>query len=205
MAEELTYQEKSLYDRLEKYEWDRMWIEDTTDKEAKRVLYIGDSISNGTYSHAATASQRKILFNNFASSKALDNPFYYPTVKTFIEQCKRRDAIIFNNGLHGWHLSEEEYGRLYLEFIKKLKADFPDTPIYLVLTTETVGSKNSPRVIPRNEQAKAVAEKLGLKIIDLYSASLDNTALHTSDGVHFTQEGYEALGHAIADFMKERI
>ena len=203
MAELLTYQEKSLSERLEKFEWDRMWIEDTTDKEAKRVLYIGDSISNGTFSQATVAAERKILFNNFASSKALDNPFYYPTVKSFIEQCQRRDAIIFNNGLHGWHLAESEYGELYLDFVKKLREDYPDVPLYIVLTTATEGREYSPRVIPRNDEALKAAEALGLKVIDLYSASIENAALHTKDGVHFTPEGYAALGKFIVDNLGE--
>ena len=201
MAQELTYQEKPLNERLEKYEWDRMWIEDTEDKTAKRVLYIGDSISNGTFSRATEAAERKILFNNFASSKALDNPFYYPAVNMFIEQCPKRDAIIFNNGLHGWHLSEDEYGKLYLEFISKLKADYPETPIYLVLTTATKGRESSPRVAPRNEEAKKVAAELGLGVIDLYQASLDNAALLGKDGVHFSPDGYSALGKCVVESL----
>ena len=101
MAEQLTYEEKRSKTSLERREWDRMWIEDTTDAQEPRVLYIGDSISNGTYLCATKAAERKILFNNYATSKALDNPYFYPQLKMFIEQCERRDAIIFNNGLHG--------------------------------------------------------------------------------------------------------
>ena len=203
MAQDLTYQDSPLESRLEQYEWDRMWIEDTTNKDAKRVLYVGDSISNGTFSHATVAAERRILFNNFATSKALDNPFFYPAVKMFIEQCPKHDAIIFNNGLHGWHLSEEEYGKLYLKFINKLKADYPETPVYLVLTTATEGRENSPRVATRNEEAKKVAAELGLGVIDLYQASLDNATLLAKDGVHFSPDGYSALGRCVVDSLAE--
>ena len=204
MAEELTYQEKPLA-RLERREWDRMWIEDTTDLDVPRVLYIGDSISHGTYLHATRLSERRILFNNFSTSKALDNPYYYPTLKMFIEQCERRDAIIFNNGLHGWHLTEEEYGGLYLDFIKKISRDFPSIPIYLVLTTEVSPSAgNAERVLPRNEEAKRVAAKLGLEVIDLWSVSREIADMRT-DGVHLKPEGYETLAGAIVGFIKERI
>ena len=37
LNDKFTYQDKPLSDRLEKYEWDRMWIEDTTDKDSKRI------------------------------------------------------------------------------------------------------------------------------------------------------------------------
>lgn len=203
MSEQLTYEEKRSKTSLERREWDRIWIEDTTEATEPRVLYIGDSISHGTYLNATKAAERKILFNNYATSKALDNPYFYPQLKMFIEQCERRDAIIFNNGLHGWHLSEQEYGELYLEFIKKLKADYPTLPIYLVLTTEiNADVGNSERVLPRNEQAMKVAEELGLEVIDLYSVSVENAELRTSDGVHFTPEGYEVLAKAVVDAIK---
>jgi hypothetical protein len=206
MAEELTYEEKAREARLERREWDRIWIEDTTEATEPRVLYIGDSISNGTHLNATKAAERKILFNCYATSKAVDNPYFYPQLKMFIEQCEKRDAIIFNNGLHGWHLSEEEYSRGYLEIIKKLSSDYPSIPIYLALTTAVnaeVG--NSERVVPRNEKVLEIARSLGLEVIDLYSVSVENARLHTSDGVHFTAEGYEALAEAVVAFIKERI
>ena len=183
-----------------------MWWEHADTEGVPRVLYIGDSISNGTHLNATNAAERKILFNCYATSKAVDNPYFYPQLKMFIEQCEKRDAIIFNNGLHGWHLSEEEYGRGYLEIIKKLSSDYPTIPIYLALTTAVnavVGG--SERVVPRNEKVLEIASSLGLEVIDLYSVSVENARLHTSDGVHFTAEGYDALAEAVVAFIKERI
>jgi lysophospholipase L1-like esterase len=63
----------------------------------------------------------------------------------------------------------------------------------------------SERVAPRNEEVLRIAKSLGLEVIDLYSVSVENAQLHTSDGVHFTAEGYEALAEAVVDFIKERI
>ena len=194
-TDKFTYQNKPLSERLEKYEWDRMWIEDTEDKTAKRVLYIGASTSAKIFPHATEASNRTILFNNFASSKALDNPYYYPTVKAFIEQCPRRDAIILQNGLHGWHLSEEEYGRLYYELMMAIKTDFPGVPMFVALTTAiNENEDNAHRVVPRNEATISAAKKVGVEIIDLYRTALENIELLSPDGLHFTAEGYKKLG-----------
>lgn len=206
MANTYTYQEKATSSPREKYEWERIWFEDTYDKDAKRVLYVGDSISNATFPYATTASDRKILFNNFATSKGLDNPFYYPLVKMFVDQNERVDAIIVNNGLHGWHLTEDEYAKYYLDFIRKLKADNSQTPIYLVLSTVTDDSRSySVRVAPRNERAIEIAEKEGLGIIDLYRVSLKNKNLLSPDGVHFTSDGYKLFGEEIVRVLRERI
>lgn len=199
-----TYQDKPQLGTLEKYEWDRMWIEDTEDSDALRVLYIGDSISCKTFPFATKAAEREIIFNSFATSKALDNPSFYPSVVSFIEQCPRYDAIIFNNGLHGWHLAEEEYGRLYLEFMTKLRGDYPDTPICVVLTTATAASvPNSERSAPRNEQAQSVAKALGLPVIDLYTPSVENASYLEPDGVHFTVPGYTALAQALVEQLRD--
>ena len=206
MTEDLTYQEKPLSERLEKYEWDRMWIEDTTDKAAKRVLYIGASTSANIFPHVVEASGRTILFNSFASSKALDNPYYYPAVKMFIEQCPRRDAIVLQNGLHGWHLSEEEYGKLYCELMKRIKSDYPGVPVFVALTT-AIGEKarNAKRVAGRNEQTLLAAREAEIEVIDLYRVALENMELLSGDGVHFTPEGYKKLGDSLFDFLRERI
>ena len=206
MSNTYTYQEKATSSSREKYEWERIWFEDIYDRDAKRVLYIGDSISNATFPHAAAASERKILFNNFASSKALDNPFYYPMIKMFIEQNERVDAIIVNNGLHGWHLTEDEYEQCYLDLVRKLKADNPKTPIFLVLSTTTDESRAyCARVPVRNEKAIRVAQKEGLGIIDIHKISVENKHLLSQDGVHFTPDGYKLFGAEIVNVLKERI
>jgi len=206
MILEHTYQDYAGSGKLECSEWDRIWFEKTYDKDAKRVIYIGDSISQGTFDNANKMTDGKILFNRLGTSKALDNPYFYPLVKMFIDQCERRDAIIFNNGLHGWHLSEEEYKEYYAAFLKKLRADYSDTPIYIVLTTDISDARaNRPRVSVRNEKALELAEEFGLEVIDLYTVSQENASLHTDDGVHFTPEGYAVLAGAVVDFLKERI
>ncbi len=204
MGNDYTYQEKITEYPREKYEWDRVWFEDLYDTEAKRVLYIGDSISNATFPYATSESGRKLIFNNFATSKGLDNPFYYPMIKMFIEQNERKDAILINNGLHGWHLDDEKYEELYLELIDNIKRCCPDTPVFIVLTTAVDDSKDfSHRVPERNERARAVAKKSDVRIIDLYSASNANKGLLCGDGVHFIPDGCQLLGKEIVRALSE--
>ena len=204
MANNYTYQEKTTRSPLEKYEWDRVWFEDVYDTDAKRILYIGDSISNATFPWATSLVERKLIFNNFASSKGLDNPFYFPMIKMFIYQNDRKDAIIINNGLHGWHLDDEKYGELYFELIENIKKLCPDTPIFIVLTTAVDDSKEfSSRIPKRNEKAREVAKRADAGIIDLYSVSNSNKELLCDDGVHFVSDGYKMLAEEIVRALNE--
>lgn len=188
---------------LETFEWDNTWIEKSNETNAKRVLYIGDSISCGTRTFLNSVSGGKILFDGYGTSKALDNPYYFPSLSIFAGQEKYRNAVIFNNGLHGWHLDEEEYSRLYNEFLDKLINEFSDTLIIPVLTTfVTNQSYHNDRVIKRNAIVKELADSKKLPIVDLYTASEKNRHLQSADGVHFTELGYRVLANEVLRELK---
>lgn len=194
--------EKNLITPLETCEWDKTWIDRTADKETKRVLYIGDSISCATRTVATELSGYSVIFDGFGSSKGLDNPYFKPSLKAFAIQEPRRDAILFNNGLHGWHLEDKtDYLCHYESMIKFLMEEYPDTPIYVVLTTAITDPWDC-RVKERNRSASLVAEKYGLPIIDIYTPIDENRHLVTPDKIHLTDEGYKLIAKTILDSIK---
>ncbi len=183
---------------LETYEWDNTWIEKSNDKTSKRVLYIGDSISCGNRSRLNQFAAGDILFDGFGTSKALDNPYFFSSLSLFAKQEPKRNAILFNNGLHGWHLDEESYKKLYADFLDKLIAEFPDSPIYCLLTTFVTNVYyHNDRVIIRNKIVEELAKERNLYFIDIYTVSENNKDLLSTDGVHFTPQGYDILANAI--------
>ena len=190
--------EFSEHTRLETFEWDNTWIDHANDTTTHRALYIGDSISCGVRKICTERSAGKWLFDGFGSSKALDHPVFLESVRLFASQQPRRDVILFNNGLHGWHLDDErEYAPLLEEMLLNLKREYPDTPLYVVLTTSVANPLEEERVCRRNRAAIAVAQRHALPLIDLYGESVRHAALRSADGVHFTKEGYEKF----ADFI----
>lgn len=200
---DFTYEKEDRENSLEKYEWDNVWIDTATDLSRKRVLYIGDSISCGSRRKATLTTNESILFDGFGTSKAVDNPYFKDSVKLFAKQEVRRDAVIFNNGLHGFHLDDStEYKKHYEEMVKFLLEEFAGTPLIIVLTTHVADENRNNRVLLRNKAATEIAEKYGLKIIDLYSVSLENEDLLRPDGVHFTDEGYQKLVDEILNGLK---
>ena len=193
-----TYESGNRTNALETYEWDNVWWEQTENQTAKRILYIGDSISCGTRHAITKLTESAVLCDGFGTSKALDNPCFKPAVELFMAQQSRCDLILFNNGLHGWHLTEGEYGKHYEEMLKfLLKAE---KKLFVLLTTDDMSSPDhNERAGARNEMAKALAEKYSLPVIDLHTVAVNNPQYHTGDGVHFTAEGYELLAKCILE------
>lgn len=185
----------------ETYEWDNTWIEHADDSNRKRVLYIGDSISCGTRHIATNLTDCRILFDGFGTSKALDNPYFEAMLRLFAAQESRRDAVLFNNGLHGFHLDDKtEYRNDYDKMVQFLLSEFRNTPVFILLTTHVADEAQNKRVILRNLAATEVAKKYHLPTIDLYSVSAAMPDQLT-DGVHFTQSGYQALAQTILNAL----
>ena len=206
---DFTYEYKGIKqegERLEKYEWDKVLIESTKDLTAKRVLYIGDSISCAIREVATVQTRREILFDGIGTSKGIDNPCFKNALKLFAMQQPQRQAVIFNNGLHGWHLDDEtEYKDYYEDMVKFILSEFPGTPLGIVLTTAVADAEEDKRAAARNKVASKIAEKYSLKVIDLYRISSENINLLCGDGVHFQPEGYEILAAEVVRACCEMI
>ena len=153
---------------LEQFEWDNVWMEHTEDLMSPRYLYIGDSISIPTRGHMNALLNGAARVDGFATSKAADNPYFAEAVRLFAaQQVAPVRAVLFNNGLHGWHLRDEnEYPRHYERLLKELRAVFPGAAFLLPLTTPVADPARNERVLARNRAAMAVAGALGLPTVD---------------------------------------
>lgn len=201
-----TYEFDNYSQRLETYEWDNVWWECANTKDAVRVLYIGDSISCATRRVATEAAEKMVLFDGFGTSKALDNPYYTDTLHLFAQQQGKREVVLFNNGLHGWHLDDEtDYAKEYEKMLCFLLKEFEGTPIVLLLTTHVANEERDARVRARNRVVCKLAEKYGLLMIDFYTVTKQHSELLSSDGVHFSKEGLQLLADVLVENVKEII
>ena len=195
---DFTYQGKDSTLALERYEWDRTWIERTENAESPRVMYLGDSISWGIRPEAQRSVGQEFLMDALATSKALDNPWYLPTWDLLLQQTATPVLTVVNNGLHGWHLKdEEEYGPLFRAFLEEVRKRCGK--IAVVLTTCVADEARNLRVQTRNRVAARVARDLGCPVIDLYTPSLQGKH---SDGVHFDAEGYRLLAGVLVENLR---
>jgi len=195
---DFTYEFNNRSQSLEKFEWDNVWWEQADVTGVPRVLYIGDSISCATRRVATAAAEGKIFFDGFGTSKAVDNPYFSESVRLFAQQQGEREVIIFNNGLHGWHLDDDtEYIQYYEQLVKFLLSEFSATPIVLLLTTAIADEKRNARVIKRNNAVVKLAAAYNLSVVDLYSVVNEHRELLSPDGVHLIPEGYKLLASAL--------
>lgn len=201
---DMTYEFGDRQQKLETYEWDNVWWEHASTMGVPRVLYIGDSISCGTRRIATATAERKIFFDGFGTSKALDNPYYTDTLHLFAQQQGGREVVLFNNGLHGWHLDDEtDYAREYEKMLCFLLKEFEETPIVLLLTTHVSNEDRDARVQVRNRIVCELAGKYGLSVIDLYTVTKEHSEFLSPDGVHFSKEGWQLLADVLVQKVKE--
>ena len=199
----MTYEYRTDIKKLETYEWDNVWIEHADRDDITRILYIGDSISCGTRGVATGISGGKAYFDGFGTSKAVDNPYFCDSVRIFAAQQGYRSAVIFNNGLHGWHLDDEtEYPEHYDKIVRFLISEFTDMPVFLILTTHVADPERDKRVVNRNEAVKKIADRYSLPLIDFYTPASEQTELISGDGVHFTAEGYRVLAETALQALR---
>lgn len=184
----------------ERYEWDNVWIEYAIGHTGYHVLYIGDSISCQTRRIATAQTEERILFDGFGTSKGIDNPYFKNAIDVFAKQLPATDLVIFNNGLHGYHLNDtEEYGFYYEEMVRFLMERFQNVPLYIALTTCVRNEDEMKRMIQRNKTASEIADRHQIPVIDLFTITAENKHLLKEDGVHFLPEGYELVASTIID------
>ena len=199
-----TYEFENKHTVLEKYEWDNIWWENTEAVDMPRVLYIGDSISCATRGRATAAANHELLFDGLGTSKAVDHPCFVETIRLFAKQQGSRVAVLFNNGLHGWHLDDTAaYRDSYETILQFLLEEFGSTPVFLVLTTAVSNPERNARVIVRNKVVMELADAYNLPVIDLYTITDEHRVLISEDGVHLRSEGYDLLADKIVRAIKD--
>lgn len=195
---------------FENKEWTRLWFDEAADRETPRVMLIGDSITAGYTQAVNRHLDNRLRADSIASSKALDHPAYLAEIDFFASEFGFDYRLIhFNNGLHGWHLSEAEYARQLDTKVNWLLYHFPGAKLILATSTpvtvngdpETLNAEKNAVVIARNEQMQIMARRYNLPLNDLYAAMANRPEWRNADGFHYNERGVDAQGCLVADFI----
>jgi hypothetical protein len=183
-------------------EWAILRWQQAPDTKLPRVLLVGDSISNGYASHVTGLLQGQANVDLLATSKSVCDPAFVLEL-TLATDGYKHAVIHFNNGLHGWHLTDAQYEAGLRRMVAKLRELSPQAKLVWGSSTSTVtlpdkqlDSKANATVLRRNEIAARVMTELGIPIDDLYAAIVDHCDWH-SDSLHFNAEGYAALAASV--------
>ena len=176
-----------------------------------RVLLIGDSISGGYLNGVAQGLEGQAYVTRLGSSKPVSLPAYFDEVRLALSQ--HSYAIIhFNNGLHGWDYTEEEYAQGLAKLVDYLKANAPQAKLIWASSTQMrteapdfAGFEpRNERVKVRNQMAAQQMAQAGIPINDLYALMEPNHAL-LCDGVHYQAEGNELLVAQVLAFIRQAL
>jgi hypothetical protein len=183
-------------------EWAILRWQQAPDTTLPRVLLVGDSITNGYSSHVTELLKGQANVDFLATSKSVCDPAFLLEL-TLATDGYKHTVIHFNNGLHGWHLSDAQYEAGLRRMVAKLRELSPQAQLVwgscttaVTLPDKQLDPKTNATVLRRNEIAARVMTELGIPIDDLYAAIVDHCDWH-SDSLHLNQEGYAALAASV--------
>lgn len=198
--------------KRENIEWSNIWIPDLARNDLPRVLLVGDSICNAYYDGVAKELAGKALVAKLATSSSLGDPALLDQVKMLLSNYKF-DVVHFNNGLHGFEYTNEEYQNDIPKLLAIVKKYAPNAK--LIWATSTPMREKAPNldkihaenhvVTTRNKIVTAMAEKEGIPLNDLYPLVENHPEYWSDDGVHFKPEGQAVEAKQVAKFVVDAL
>ncbi|HEV3438345.1 MAG TPA: SGNH/GDSL hydrolase family protein [Gemmata sp.] len=188
----------------ENIEWLDVWVPGNNVKDQCRVLLIGDSITRGYYKTVEDKLNGKAVVCRLTTSKSLGDPALLDEVKLVLGQAKF-DLVHFNNGMHGWGYSEEEYAKGLPDLVATIRKGAPGAQLIWATTTPVrVSGKvdqfdpKTDRVKARNKAAADAMKKEMIQTNDLFSLVVEKPDWFSQDGVHLNAKGSTAMGEQVA-------
>jgi hypothetical protein len=189
---------------FEPTEWLEYRVFNAERHDLPRVLLIGDSISGQYFDGVTEAFKGKAYLARVGSSAAVCLPSCLDEIRLALSQ-QHYAVIHFNNGLHGWDYTEEEYAHGLAALVKFLQTTAPDSKLVWASTTpvreggpafQQFEPKNE-RVKARNKIAAALMARKNIPTDDLYSLMENHPELY-SDGTHYNAQGAALLVPQVA-------
>lgn len=199
---------------LERYEWCEFWWDETGVTARPRVLLVGDSIVKGYKRFVDRGLKGEVCVDMLATSKGVDNPaFLYELGYMLGEHSLPHELIHFNNGLHGRHLSAQEYADGIERAIEFIRDTAPDATLILATSTPVTVRDNPAMldestnglVVERNERIVLLAQKYDVPVNDLYSPMVGKPEIRRPDGYHYTEGGQAVQGDIVSEVIRRAI
>jgi lysophospholipase L1-like esterase len=194
------YQEDVL---LEENDWSSIWIDNANQSDKPRILFVGDSITDGYYSLVHKDLEENYYIGRFTTSKFLGNPDFQIELRTILNRYDFK-IIQINNGLHGWDYSITDYKNSLEDLNQILSSYAPNARVIWCMTTPVRQKGNldifwelNQKVVQRNQIAMQVMSQQGHIVIDLYQEMLGHPEYYRNDGMHFNQIGKAAQAEII--------
>src|SRR5213083_206943 len=190
----------------EAIEWCDIWISHANESNLPHVLLIGDSIARDYYPEVEKRLAGKAFVARLATSRFVADPVLLKEIESVLDGTKF-DIIQFNNGMHGWQHSEEEYRKAFPKLIKTIRAHAPKAKLIWATTTplrdgkdvtyDTKAEYSDKRIAARNALAGEIVAAQKIPTVDLNAAVRGHPEFH-SDNVHFNTQGVQILAAQVS-------
>lgn len=196
--------------RLEAIEWCDIWQPNQTKSGLPRVLLIGDSITRGYYPVVSKKLQGKAFVDRLATSAFVSDPMLAAQIAMVLDN-SHYDIIHFNNGMHGWQHTEEEYRAGFPVLVETIRRHATSAKLIWAATTplkESIPVKpgeprsSDERIAVRNAIALEIVKTQGIVVDDLFTPMKGHPELH-SDNVHFNVQGMEFQGQQVSSEIEK--
>ena len=191
----------------ERIEWADVWVTDADKDDLPRVLMIGDSITRGYFGEVEKHLAGKAYCARLATSKCVSAPSFIEEMQLLLKHY-RFDAIHFNNGLHGWDYTEEQYRKGLVETVEAIRTQAGDDKLIWATTTPVRDpsdlqqfAERTERVEARNKIAGEIMKERQIPANNLFTLVEDHPEWYSSDGTHFNGQGKAAQGKQVADSL----
>ena len=179
------------------------------DAKLPNVLLVGDSITRNYYLEV----QRKLTdvanVYLFAASTSVGDPRLTHELAEFsaLEGVPFK-VVHFNNGMHGWTYSEQEFRAAFPSYLRALhkiapKASFIWATITPVRADDKPGPTNA-RIVDRNNIAQSFVTADGIPVDDQHALMVHHTDQH-EDNVHFNAKGAAVQGQQVAESIRSAL
>jgi lysophospholipase L1-like esterase len=195
----------------ESIEWCDIWISHANETNLPRVLLIGDSITRAYYPAVETNLGGRAYVARLATSRFISDPVLLQEIALVLDNTKF-DIIHFNNGMHGWQHTEEEYREAFPKFLATIRSHAPSAKLIWANTTGLKESKtpsaedksqsSDERVAARNAIALGFVKKQNIPVDDLNSLVKGHPEYH-SDNVHFNDQGIALQAAQVAGHLEK--
>jgi hypothetical protein len=186
----------------ERIEWCDIWFTDAEKDELPRVLLIGDSIARGYFGGVEKALEGNTYLGRLTTSRSVCDPVFFHELDLVLGQYEF-DVIHFNNGLHGWGYTEEQYKQGFDRFLDVLEEKAPEAKLICALSTPVLAdggmAEHAERVSQRNTIVTELCAEENVPVNDLHALMKADDAYFASDGVHFTPEAREVQAAQVAE------
>jgi lysophospholipase L1-like esterase len=180
------------------------------DPKLPNVLLLGDSLSRNYFPQVIKDLAGTANVYLMASSTSIGDPRLPREIREFATMENVPFRIVhFNNGMHGWGYTEEQYKAAFPDFLRSVRSLAASNSALIWATITPVQPKafngaTNDRVDARNAIARTFVDAAHIPIDDQHALMMQHQDLH-KDTVHFNPAGSNLMGDQAAAAIRAQL